>query len=602
MAPIRNAGPAMADRLPSEAASLVCTPARASNTTKAYSSRQNEWNNWCDQHGAAGCLVTSDKLMLFLESYVLKKQPSRKRGRRASSHLSANSEDAGRPHISSPLDTTFVNADTPDLVDQDTAVADSCSEPNHSDRLSYASVELYVSAVVDLWKQQVQRDENHYPSPRTDDVKDLLRRVRKQQRQTQQVEAKPEVLPKILWAGGVFDDLLDRDELAELTDDGLERNSYDGIRDRLMIAMTRHADVRGENLRNLKLTELHKIKLVSLKVPVHFIAITGQLTRNDLVGVMRNAKLEGCAIGALALYLFCKFEMKADHGLNRNGSGNFPDFTSVQGWEHLKLFSLPQSATTAIPKAVHAKKFREAFLRCGIVEESKLEHAMRSTKLRREDKWQSHWAYQCPGDKVRVEAGFNFGEDSPCLLRDVPVPLDLQSCVFPGAVTQLSELKVGRSPSMSKEDHRAAIGFLELLVDLRSVLIQDAVLLKRKCPHHFVFQHPLFQSDDFKKFEKTMLGQIQIVEAFQIVDDGFSDVLKHVERTLGKDAPSRSAILRQLARGLQAGIAAAKKEVEDSAFAANLLTCPTIASPSPPFIRRVREIVSFWLSRSTRWT
>jgi len=56
----------------------------------------------------------------------------------------------------------------------------------------------------------------------------------------------------------------------------------------------------------------------------------------------------------------------------------------------------------------------------------------------------------------------------------------------------------------------AAIGFLRLLIELRPIFLQDAVLLCQQMPNHFIFQQPLFDSPAFHAFERNLLQLIAV--------------------------------------------------------------------------------------------
>lgn len=47
-------------------------------------------------------------------------------------------------------------------------------------------------------------------------------------------------------------------------------------------------------------------------------------------------------------------------------------------------------------------------------------------------------------------------------------------------------------------------GFLKLLVELRVVILQDAVFLKQLTSDHEMFQHEIFQSEEFCSFAEEL--------------------------------------------------------------------------------------------------
>ncbi|KAG2216478.1 hypothetical protein INT45_014038 [Circinella minor] len=54
--------------------------------------------------------------------------------------------------------------------------------------------------------------------------------------------------------------------------------------------------------------------------------------------------------------------------------------------------------------------------------------------------------------------------------------------------------------------------FLKLLDRLRVVFLQDSVLLKKRYPHHYLWNHPLFQSELYKDFERSVDAAMEITE------------------------------------------------------------------------------------------
>ncbi|KAG2206046.1 hypothetical protein INT45_002544 [Circinella minor] len=47
-------------------------------------------------------------------------------------------------------------------------------------------------------------------------------------------------------------------------------------------------------------------------------------------------------------------------------------------------------------------------------------------------------------------------------------------------------------------------GFLKLLVELRTIILQDAVFLKQLVPEHEMFSHEVFQCEEFIAFAKEL--------------------------------------------------------------------------------------------------
>lgn len=57
----------------------------------------------------------------------------------------------------------------------------------------------------------------------------------------------------------------------------------------------------------------------------------------------------------------------------------------------------------------------------------------------------------------------------------------------------------------------AATSFLEMLIRLRTVLIQDVACMRHLCPTHPLFNHPLFASSAFLAYEEQMQDHLSTV-------------------------------------------------------------------------------------------
>ena len=52
-------------------------------------------------------------------------------------------------------------------------------------------------------------------------------------------------------------------------------------------------------------------------------------------------------------------------------------------------------------------------------------------------------------------------------------------------------------------------GFLNLVNSLRKVLLQDSVVLKKAFPRHPIWEHDLFQGDEYKQFELDLTAAMR---------------------------------------------------------------------------------------------
>ncbi|KAH9117042.1 hypothetical protein AeMF1_009075, partial [Aphanomyces euteiches] len=112
-----------------------------------------------------------------------------------------------------------------------------------------------------------------------------------------------------------------------------------------------------------------------------------------------------------------------------------------------------------------------------------------------------------PWDCVRVLAGFCPESNRYHITRDLlKPPKSLREAVFP-------LLETSRYQLLQAKSHRSEIAgsnFFELLDYMRDVVLQDAAILTERedFKSHVMFAHPLFKTNDFIDFKKSLLELI----------------------------------------------------------------------------------------------
>lgn len=102
---------------------------------------------------------------------------------------------------------------------------------------------------------------------------------------------------------------------------------------------------------------------------------------------------------------------------------------------------------------------------------------------------------------IRALAGFNLNGGNIWISRDlVKPPQLLEQQIFPWATECLAAVK--RLPKAVSDV--GAQKFLELVLFLRSVLLQDVVLMKAQYPECDLFRHPIFASAAFEDFARDL--------------------------------------------------------------------------------------------------
>lgn len=233
-------------------------------------------------------------------------------------------------------------------------------------------------------------------------------------------------------------------------------------------------------------------------------------------------------------------------------------------WYFLKLFPA-QDLSTSMSYEAHRKSMARMKEKTGIKATS-VTHLGRSNgakaaelagasedSIRRSGRWEQSAIARCylsrlPRETMRVHAGFPKDMGSFWIARDIEVPEPLLNLVFPEAREWQSK-HLCDDPGV--EMNIAAGGFLNLLMQLRSIVIQDAVLLKQDFPDHFLFQHPIFSTQAFKDYEQTMQEVLQTQEtphdlllkrAFPVIAEGMKNGFDCVNQRIDRvDAACKKA-------------------------------------------------------------
>ncbi|KAG2214830.1 hypothetical protein INT45_003585 [Circinella minor] len=94
---------------------------------------------------------------------------------------------------------------------------------------------------------------------------------------------------------------------------------------------------------------------------------------------------------------------------------------------------------------------------------------------------------------------------SPCPVLIFHSEFGKTTTIFPEADTWLERINNGDGC----EKTIAAQGFLRLLITMRTIILQDAAMLRRSYPNHRLFQQPIFQDDEYRTFEASLVHACQ---------------------------------------------------------------------------------------------
>lgn len=242
----------------------------------------------------------------------------------------------------------------------------------------------------------------------------------------------------------------------------------------------------------------------------------------------RHKQVQFCEHGALAMYLFARFNCTnedLDFSSNRHwynittlvGLGNRTDeyFASDKYEAHRREGIQGKSYYTKIRTIMkkfgmdssHAEHFGRAFLPVALelgevmlTEISDLGYWSRGTLL-------NNYALNMPWHALRVAAGFPKDKGHYRVARGViKVPLELQKKVFPNIERAKATFRL--LPEETQLARSTARRFFDLMEYLSIVLVQDACALMFHLPEratHRLFQEPFFKCTEFREYQNKFL-------------------------------------------------------------------------------------------------
>ena len=403
------------------------------------------------------------------------------------------------------------------------------------------AVEQYVSALCNLYHEQVSLRNNTHPSPRgvmLHTVLDNRLRGESKRRKQQYVDRGANTLM----------DTYDDDSIRKLVQAGWKGwesqpkanhasiNSF--LRTGLDFILAHNMILRGEVRRQIELADLFTLELQN-EGPTPCMAVvllmdngkTNQRGRTEYAVIARHKDVSLCAQAMLAFYLFYRWEVVREAP---------PRFQQNQEWYDMKLFP-GANATARLSYDSHLKWTNELYAaadlsflkkthlgRTGGAQSAELK-GVEEAQIRRAGHWNNDAMSTCylsriPRSFVRSMAGFEPHKQGNYFLKRAQVqpPASLLRAIWPWVEDwqawfnchlqkqdPISHPLVASSPHLrlrqlgaAEEDRtdRAGQGFLKLLAYLKVVLLQDSVLLRQQYPAHPIFRHGIFKRDDYVRF------------------------------------------------------------------------------------------------------
>lgn len=191
------------------------------------------------------------------------------------------------------------------------------------------NIQQHVKAAVNLWQIQKSAGCNDWPNPRQGaSLKGLIRKIKRQQAQ----------MKKDRFDDKGVDTLIDGYQMRDLprvSQYFFDLDSTEGLRNRLDFLLGHAMLGRSEDKRNAMLSDLYLYELDeegSSQCHSIILNLTKGKTNQDgkvQVGVaIRHQQVEVCPVGALAFYLFSRFQVSREP---------FPDMSSRDKWYNICL-------------------------------------------------------------------------------------------------------------------------------------------------------------------------------------------------------------------------------------------------------------------------
>ncbi len=456
---------------------------RPQNTTITYEAKKEEFEDWMRrQNFMDGVTVTGSKIHSFLRNEV--------------------------------VDRTYKN--------------------NASKKIGYSTVRAYGAACVDLYKHQVSLNQNSNAHPKdTPALKILFNTLKNKESSRRRNNYEDRGI------GTLQDGYSSCTELKQISNSFFINGEY---RDQCMFLLSHFCLMRGESVRRIEWADLFLLALQNegfseckCLVVITDQGKTNQFGRKELGAAIRNKDPEICPLSSLAFYLFFLWHIQ-----NRLP----PDFSTSQSWFQNKLFPGKKGPTTEITYQTHLDSVKKCLSRIGITSKAKTHigrgsgarmaelNGASDSDIRRLGRWNSQAMEGCyltalPRGALRTMAGFAPDGRSYYISRSNCIPSQsLQEKIFPW----LSSWN-----DVEYEKTLAVEGFLNLLTYFRIIILQDAAVLIDKFHENQLFQHEIFQLQEFKDFKRSLEASIQERgnPAEIRMQQAMPDMLNHIN-TLGQ--------------------------------------------------------------------
>ncbi|RXK35195.1 hypothetical protein M231_07566 [Tremella mesenterica] len=500
-------------------------------TIRQYTTRQKKWFKWvASKPWLTEATVTPQLALLFLYEVVLvskTQKQSKVVDPTGENDLPLENDDL------EAIDTTR-GSSTVGLLRSSCSTAVTLSIILEC-QVTGATVHAWVAALVNLWEQQVERGINSWSSPRSVHTATIISVLQKFS------ERRKKLLHEDKGKQLYYDGYDNVGQLKQSFAHYMERNNEEGLRDALAQATGIFGMLRGDNQRRLLLSDLSsEIATNEGPSPCLFIIMVLHSSKTNASGkpqyaaFMRNKNPQICPVFLLALYLFARLYC----GPSPSG---FPDMSTRANWYDIPLLSDARDRSKEISYDTQRRAINGA-LQAANVHTYQKTHVNRRMGARLAEQGGAspdeiaragHWAHSVleihylthvPRRTLRAHAGFPIEGNGFFLPRAVTPPSTLLKKVFPEAEKWLSLMNaVGRS-----QEELTGRMFLQTIMSLREVFLQDVPHLRKAYPSLYIFNHPLFADEEYLRYEghaltRTITNEKQyddrIAQALPILHD-----------------------------------------------------------------------------------
>ncbi|ODO10912.1 hypothetical protein I350_01511 [Cryptococcus amylolentus CBS 6273] len=369
-------------------------------------------------------------------------------------------------------------------------------------QLTPSALDVYMSALINLWRHQVDHEDNPHPTPRSSLYSKLLKAYRQLHIRKRKANHEDE------GKGSDGDGIQSRKQLADIRQAFFCKGTLDGLRDLAAFDWGHGGLLRGDSQRELQISDMgvQYFEDSAISGPTPAVAFSCRITSSKTnktmqqVGMFRARDWKGCPVGGQAMYWFSRLHCSTARCPHSDTS--FPDLSQRGHW--YEAFSSKNAYLTA---GVQSRLYTHDGRRFGA------RVAIKSGAPDRQVERLSPWASDVkdvqyldvlPEHAMRALAGHPPHQGTFFLARAVQVPRELMEMVFPMVEEWLDHFS---SPGHINSDI-AAVQWLQYLKELRLVFLQDIPHWRQLYPEHIIFQHPIFTDPDspYHAYEKDALA------------------------------------------------------------------------------------------------